>query len=84
LYLPHATGLLGVDTQNWNVIRCRPTRWRHALGAVLEVVPASTSAWTVIFLVLVVGMSLLPSLHPRMAIEQHGPTRTYRLRTAAN
>src|SRR5579862_2422509 len=31
------------------------------------------------FFVLVVGMSLLPSLHPRMASEQHGPTPTRQL-----
>jgi hypothetical protein len=42
--------------------------WR---GAVIGLVHA--------FFVLVVGMSLLPSLHPRMASEQHGPTPTRQL-----
>lgn len=48
--------------------------WRRAtwwLGAATGLVHA--------LFVLVAGMSLLPTLHPRMASEQHGPTPTRQL-----
>jgi uncharacterized membrane protein YagU involved in acid resistance len=48
--------------------------WRRAtwwLGALVGLVHA--------LFVLLVGMPMLPSLHPRMASEQHGPTPTRQL-----
>jgi hypothetical protein len=45
--------------------------WGPAFGAAIGLVHA--------LFVLIVGMSILPSLHPRMASEQHGPDPTRQL-----